>query len=269
MYKWGTDNINKYMSFIRNLESNGNKILLVFDGKPGKYKEKEIETRKLVAANAGRYADSLEVELSLQTDLSTDQQAIINDIIVVERKKASRPTKEGRQSLKRHFYEEKINMLKSSQEADDLLVALIKERDIDVIISGDTDLIRLEAAKILVPSEDDTFLELNYSNILTQLNISGEQFHEMCILTGGVASIEVKRNIDIRKAWTWIRIYGSIENLVMRHNDWWPCNWTILKRKIYELKMEIQSICVLDWILEEEKDRLDAWRSGKDVPYTY
>ena len=107
------------------------------------------------------------------------------------------------------------------------------------------------------------------NDILRELNITSLQFQEMCILTGGVASIEVKRRIDIRKAWTWIRIYGSIENLVMRHIDYWPCNLHTLKGEIYELNMSIQRTRVVDWVLEEERDRLEAWRSGGDVPYTY
>lgn len=268
IYKWGTESPNKYFEFVSELEALGNKVIFIFDGIPSKYKEPEIQTRKQVAAKAASYADSLESSLSEQLNLSSEQTAIITHTIQRERKKGMRPTKEERQSLKRCFYERKINMLKSAEEADELLVALMKNGDIDTIISGDTDLLRLGAERILVPTDESgsNFIELEHSKVLKRLNLNSQQFQEMCILTGGVQQIEVKRRVDIRKAWTWIRIFGSIEGIIENHKDYWPCHWPSVREAIENLRMPDN---VEDWIRKDDMILLEAWRKDLPMPYMY
>ena len=281
MYRWGTEpaSVAKYLDFIKQFEKNGNKVLFIFDGKPSKYKETEIETRRAVAHKAQEYVTSLSNSL-IEEDLTKEQQGIIHKIIKSEKKKAARPTKEQRQWLKRRFYEYKIHMLKSTEEADELLVSLQLNGLIDVIISGDTDLIRLGAQRLWVPIDSNSiygnncssihtgheFLEFGLTRVLKTLNLTEPQFQDMCILTGGVPQIAVQRHVDIRKAWSWIRVYGSIEGLIDKHPGYWPCDYSSIREKMAVLKSPGN---LDEWVREDERDRLEAWRKGEPPPYTY
>lgn len=268
IYRWGTDSPSKYIEFVNKLKQNKNRVLFVFDGKPSKYKEPEIETRRVAFAKATNYINSL--SNSLRDDILTqEQKTVINKVIRCEKKKAIRPTKEQRQALKRIFYEQKINMLKSTEEADELLVSLQLNNEIDVIISGDTDLIRLGAQRLWVPTDDigEQFIELGLDRVLKKLNMSEQQFQEVCVLTGGVPHIVVQRHVDIRKAWSWIRVYGSIRSLVEKHPGYWP--YDSMKELTQKLNSLVQPKFLTDWVREDEVDRLNAWRKGETAPYTY
>ena len=279
MYRWGTESSKKYFDFVQQFEKMGHKVLFIFDGKPSKYKEAEIETRRAVAHKAQAYVTSLSNSL-IEEELTKEQQGIIHKIIKSEKKKAARPTKEQRQWLKRRFYEHKIHMLKSTEEADELLVSLQLNGVIDVIISGDTDLIRLGAQRLWVPIDSNSidgnncssihtgheFLEFSLTRVLKTLNLTEPQFQDMCILTGGVPQIAVQRHVDIRKAWSWIRVYGSIEGLIDKHPAYWPCDYPSIREKIGELKSPAN---LDEWVREDERDRLEAWCKGEPPPYTY
>lgn len=268
IYRWGTESPGKYIEFVKKLGQNKNRVLFVFDGKPSKYKEPEIETRRAASAKASNYVNSLSNALT-EEHLTQEQKEVIYKVIKSEKKKAVRPTKEQRQALKRAFYEHKIHMLKSTEEADELLVSLQLNNEIDVIISGDTDLIRLGAQRLWVPTDDsgEQFIELGLDRVLKKLNMSEQQFQEMCVLTGGVPQIVVQRHVDIRKAWSWIRVYGSIRSLIEKHPGYWPHD--SMEELSEKLNALVQPKFLTDWVREDEVDRLLAWRKGEAPPYTY
>lgn len=269
-YKWGADSIEPYVEYVQKLTSNGNRVLFVFDGKPGEHKNKEVETRRAASTKATNYVSSLTASLLHENASFTEEQkAILQQTIRIESKKAIRPTKQQRQWIKRTFYEQKVFMLKSMEEADELLVALQQAGDIDVIISGDTDLIRLGAERLLVPLDEtaNTYLELGLQGVLKKLGMTCQQFQEMCVLTGGVPQIEVQRRVDIRKAWSWMKAFGSIDGLRRRQPAFWPCDWEAIRDGIKRLQTPL---VLRDWVREDEVDRLAAWRAGAlEAPYTY
>jgi 5'-3' exonuclease len=270
MYRWGTDDITRYLDFMKLLWSNDNKVLLVFDGKPGQYKVPEVEHRKAVAESAEKYAASLQESLR-SCDLSAQERTIIEAAICTNLKKAARPTKEKRQRLKKVFYQQLIPMLKSTEEADELLVALNKEGDIDIVISGDTDLIRLGVKCLWVPKDDSgyEYTELEYDKVIASLALTEDQFQDMCILTGGIPQILMNTRLDIRKAWSYIRLYGTLDRVARKHNKIFVESPSSLKQTLFEVKNSIHSNSVSMWLREDETDRLEAWRSGMPAPYKY
>jgi len=272
MHRWGTDDVQQYLDFINSMLVNNNRVLFVFDGKPSKHKETEIEQRRVAASAAEKYATSLQGAMAEPTaDFTKEQLQILNNTIDLQLKRAMRPTKEKRQQLKRLFYENLIHMLKSSGEADELLVALNKEDDVDILISGDTDLIRLGARRIWVPLNNDdgiNYLEFEYSMLLKALNLNERQFQEMCILTGGVPSVQVLKPVDIRKAWSNIRVYGTIQQFMFK-NGQEKLYTSTYDKEIIMNKKNINENMVKQWIREDEYDRLEAWRNGLPPPYKY
>lgn len=270
MYRWGTDNITRYLNFMNLLWSNDNKVLLVFDGKPGQYKVPEVERRKVVAETAEKYAASLQESLT-SSDLTSQQKTIIEAAISINLKKASRPTKEKRQRLKKVFYEQLIPMLKSTEEADELLVALNKEGDIDIVISGDTDLLRLGVKCLWVPKDEDgyEYTELEYHKVIQTLTLTDDQFQDMCILTGSAPQIHMNTHLDIRKAWSYIRLYGTLDRVARKHNKIFIGGQASLKQTLFEVKNSVYSNSVSQWLREDEADRLEAWRNGLPMPYKY
>lgn len=278
MYRWGVEDVNKYLRFVRQLESHGHRILFVFDGRPNKYKEKVIETRRSIIEKASANASSLqEVLASSEAEhFSEEHKWVLQKTIYIDSKRGTRPTKEQRQALKCKFYENKIHMLKSTEEADELLVSLQNNGHIDIIISGDTDLIRLGTERLWVPTDCDAmgvskFLEFGLTRILKTMNMTLMQFQDMCILTGGVPQIgNVQKEIEIKKAWSLIRIYGSIKGLIEKHPDMWPCEKGFLDKSRSILEETEKFLDNLHhWVREDERDRLDAWQQGAQPPYTF
>uniref|UniRef100_A0A6C0IC90 XPG N-terminal domain-containing protein n=1 Tax=viral metagenome TaxID=1070528 RepID=A0A6C0IC90_9ZZZZ len=269
LYRWGFAQ-ELYFSFIRTLQENGNKVLFVFDGKPGAKKEPELEERRRKMEKAEKYVLALEENMAASL-FDTQQTEILQKTIEVEKRKIRRPTKLERHTLKEAFYREGIPMLKSSEEADELLVALIRENDIDVIITGDTDIIRLGASRVWMPTNDSAtqFLEFNSAKLFKSLGITWTQFQEVCILCGGNSmGFDDTRKIDIRKAYNWIRVYGSIATIIKKHFEWWPCDFKDIHKRIAESIAFTKGICVEQWLREDEKDRLVAWRQDERMPYT-
>jgi 5'-3' exonuclease len=269
LYRWGfAPEI--YFNFIRTLQENGNRVIFVFDGKPGAKKEPELEERRRKFNAAEQYVISLEENMATG-NFDAQQTEILQRTVDVEKRKLKRPTKEERHSLKQAFYREWIPMLKSIEEADELLVALIRENDIDVVITGDTDIIRLGALRVWMPTNDNAtqFLEFNSAKLFKKLGITWEQFQEVCILCGGNGmGFDDTRRIDIRKAYNWIRVYGSIDGIIKRHFDWWPCDFRNIHERIADAIAFTKNNTVAQWVRDDEKDRLIAWRQGAQMPYT-
>lgn len=268
-YRWGfAPEI--YFNFIRTLQENGNRVIFVFDGKPSAKKDSELEERRRRFNAAEQYVISLEENMATG-NFNAQQTEILQRTVDVEKRKLKRPTKEERHFLKQAFYREGIPMLKSMEEADELLVALIRENDIDVVITGDTDIIRLGALRVWMPTNDKAthFLEFNSVKLFKTLGITWEQFQEVCILCGGNSmGFDDTRRIDIRKAYNWIRVYGSIDGIIKRHFDWWPCDFRSIHSRIADAIAFTKNNTVAQWVRDDEKDRLIAWRQGAQMPYT-
>ena len=110
---------------------------------------------------------------------------------------------------------------------------------------------------------------LEYDTVLRSLNLTEDQFQDMCILTGGIPQIRMNTRVDIRKAWSYIRLYGSLEKVAKKYDKIFVETLGSLKQTLFEVKNSINSNSVSMWLREDEADRVEAWRKGLPVPYTY
>ena len=76
-------------------------------------------------------------------------------------------------------------------------------------------------------------------------------------------------HLDIRKAWGYIRLYGTLDRVARKHNKIFIGGQASLKQTLFEVKNSVYSNSVSQWLREDEADRLEAWRNGLPMPYKY
>lgn len=262
LHKWAAEP-DKFIQWINQFDPT-TKLLFVFDGRPAPGKEIEIAERLEIKNIAEKTVINI-VSMLATTEMSLTQRIFLEKELVKEQKRAERPSKKKRHLLKSSLYDKGIPMLKSMGEADELLVALVKEGDIDIIITGDTDVIRLGGERVWIPTlyDDTQFNEYKLSTILQSLRLTNIQFQDLCILCG-IDCLRGSNSFEIKKSYNYISIYGSLENL--RTRQIWYCSDDIWKNIVYLKNLTVENN-VMMWVREDELERLVAWRENVPMPY--
>jgi len=158
--------------FNKTIELLENKIspLYVFDGKPPDIKKEILNARKQVRKKA------LE-KLSMATDEKTKIKYL---------KKAVNITKNHNEQCREMLNYMGIPYINADEEADKTLAYLCKNKMADGVLSEDMDILTLGSPILLrnLLSSRNGPLEINLENILNSLNLTMEQFIDLCILFG-------------------------------------------------------------------------------------
>lgn len=188
-----------------------NKLLFVLEGKAPEYKTQEINIRKQAKEVSTTrlnmlkkaYEEAIHVEakdmiLKRILELEKDSFTITYDII---------------QNFKKFLKSKDLQYVKSTSEADCLLIDLYYSNIIDVVLSNDMDYLVAGVQHMYIP-RNNKIEELYLNNILEFEEINIEQFKEACILAG----IDNDRIIvldDIYQCISFIRYYGSIQSMIL------------------------------------------------------
>ena len=99
-------------------------------------------------------------------------------------------------------------------EAETTCSDLCINKYVDGVMSEDTDVLAYGAPVFLtkVDTQTDTCVEINYSEILNLLEVSSEQFLDICIMCGTDYNKNIYK-IGPEKAYKYIKQYGSIDSL--------------------------------------------------------
>jgi hypothetical protein len=262
IYKWQGD-IEKIVSFIRMLQGNQHRVLLAFDGRAedGKLWEaqRRRDARDQELKNATAILSLLESEIDTLTE---DEKNILEKKASDHQKKGWSLTRDLRQALKQRLFEEKIPMVKAKGEADGLLAAASSCGHLDIILSGDMDLLAMGAKILWTPSENGyEFREYHRQTILEELDLSDWQFRSMCAICFTEASQE-QNMFDIYQAYQSIRVFKSLTKLQYKYPDWltvWPDDSHIFYRSIDQVE---------PWIRDDQMPIYTAFLECQPMPYT-
>jgi hypothetical protein len=262
IYKWQGD-VDKIVSFIRSLQSNHHRILLAFDGRAEDGKAWEAQRRRDVRSQELKTANAiLQLLESEQSTLTEDQRFLLEKKASDHQKKGWSLTKELRQSLKLRLFEEKIPMVKAKGEADGLLAASSSCGHLDLVVSGDMDLLAMGAKVLWTPLEDGyTFREYNRESILEELELTDWQFRSMCAICFTESS-EQQNKFDIYQAYQSIRVFKSLTTLQYKYPHWlqvWPTESHIFYRTIDQVD---------PWIRDDQLPIYKAFLDCQPMPYT-
>jgi len=260
IYKW-QGNVEKILQFIRQLQENKHRILLAFDGRAEDGKSWEAQRRRDIREQERKTASTL-YQLLEEDTLTDEQRTMIEKKALDHQKKGWSLTREVRQALKQRLFIEKIPMVKAKGEADGFLAAASACGDIDLVISGDMDLIVMGAKTVWTPSEDGfEFREYQRDHLLQELQLSDWQLRSMCAVCFTEAS-EEQNAIDIRQAYHSMKIYRSLTVLQEKHKDWlkvWPDDTHIFYRSVDQVE---------PWLNEDQIPIYTAFLNCEPMPYT-
>ncbi|XP_028779409.1 flap endonuclease 1 [Neltuma alba] len=189
---------------IRLLEA-GIKPVYVFDGKPPELKKQELAKRFSKRADAG-------------DDLSEAKETGTKEDIEKFSKRTVKVTKQHNEDCKRLLRLMGVPVVEAPSEAEAQCAALCKSGKVYAVASEDMDSLTFGAPKFLRHLMDPSskkipVMEFEVAKILEELNLTMDQFIDLCILSGCDYCDSI-RGIGGLTALKLIRQHGSIENIL-------------------------------------------------------
>jgi hypothetical protein len=261
MYKWQGD-IERILAFIRQLESNKHRVLIAFDGRAEEGKQWEAQRRRTAREEELKSADAIRAILeNPPEDMSEEQRQLLLKSQQEHQRRGWSISRELRTDIKRRFYEEKIPMVKAKAEADGLLAAMSANGILDVVISGDMDLLTMGAKSLWTPIDDGlSFREYVREDILQKLGLGDYQFRSMCAMCFTEATAE-PNIFDIRQAYQAMRLFRNLTTIQKKHPEWlkeWPNDSHIFYRSIEKAE---------PWLREDQLPIYKAFVECLPMPY--
>jgi|UniRef100_A0A6C0HEQ8 hypothetical protein len=262
IYKWQGD-IERIVQFIQTLQGNKHRIILGFDGRAEDGKQWEAQRRRNAREEEMKSAQNILTALDEATDeMSDEQRRFLEQKALEHQKRGWSITREIRTNIKKRFYEEKIPMVKAKSEADGLLASMAANGILDIVISGDMDLLAMGANVLWTPLDDGlSFNEYNRESIINKLSLGDYQFRSMCAMCFTEASAD-PTIFDIRQAYQAMRLFRSISVIQKKHSEWlktWPDQNHIFYRSIQNPE---------DWLREDQVLIYKAFINCDPMPYT-
>ena len=187
-----------------------NKLLFVLEGKAPEYKSEEIIIRKQAKEVSNNRLQLLKKAYEDPTNFEA-KDIIMKRIMELE-KDSFTITYDTIQEFKKFLRSKDLKYVKSTCEADTVLIDLYYANIIDTVLSNDMDYLVAGVKHMYVP-RNNNIEELLLNDILEFEEINSEQFKEACILAG----IDNDRIIvldNIYQCISFIRHYGSIQSMV-------------------------------------------------------
>ena len=260
MYKWQA-NHEKIVEFIERLQKAGHHIILVFDGRAADGKQWEAQRRRTAREEEQKAATKIMDEITKNEGLTNQQKTHLEKVAAEHLRRGWHLTKDIRHTVKRSFYRKGIPMVKASTEADGLLAALSNRGDVDIVISGDMDVLAMGTKLLYTPVGDGkNFMVFERETILQKLNLSDYQFRSMCAMCF-TEMREEQEFLDVRQAYQGLRVFRSFEVLKKKHPEWlkvWPDDQHIFYHSVDTLT---------EWLRDDQEVFYKAFLNGEKMPY--
>jgi 5'-3' exonuclease len=260
MYRWQGDS-QRVLDFIESLKPH--KTILIFDGRAPTDKQHEHDRRKQIREEDNTTAKQIRESLTTCTDLSEEQRAHLEKKAEEFEKRGWQNTKEIRHAFKTALYKAKVPLLKSKGEADPLLVGLATAGELDIVISGDMDLLVLGVPVLWCPiGTTNNFHTFNREKVLLDLGLTDLQFRSFCAMCC-TDYIHADQRLEILKAYQSMRVYKNIATIKEKHPNWlneWPT-------QSHPFLIGVGNPDL--WILDEQLSWYNAWKKGEEMPYLY
>lgn len=247
-----------YLRQIDMLQEYNIKPIYILDGKPPKEKSMTTLSRRKTKANNIQRLEELKQKLivdnsfSQKRKLSTDSALVANTILVdddttladssseedfktifdtrrnqellkeqIEKKERQilYPTKEDRELCKKLFELFGIDYIQSSSEADPIIYQLINDGEAHFAISKDYDILTYGTPTLITNLSFRQDAEMyNLDEVLQELNITYEEFMELCVMCGCDYVSNIK-GIGPKTALKYIKKHRTIKNAVDNLTD--------------------------------------------------
>lgn len=185
-----------------------NKLIFVFDGKPPSYKAKELEIRKAAKEFSDLRIQNLKDSL-INNSLNNETITLIQQRITELEKENWYLTYQVKQDFKEFLKSKNLMYIKSTSEADTLLIDLYFNNYIDAVLSNDMDYL-VAGIKIMYLPVKGQIKQIDLNEILDSEELNLEQFREVAILMG-IDNMRMFVVDDVSLAASFIRHYGSIQ----------------------------------------------------------
>lgn len=184
---------------------NGIKPVYVFDGKPPDLKSGELEKRKEARAKA-------------EADLKKAEESGATEEVEKFNKRLVRVTPKHNEEAKKLLSLMGIPYVEAPGEAEASCAALVKAGKVFATASEDMDSLTFGSSVVLrhltaSEAKKIPIKELNLSKLLGELDVSMEQFVDLCILCGCDYTDSIK-GVGYKRAHELIKKYGDIESIM-------------------------------------------------------
>lgn len=106
-------------------------------------------------------------------------------------------------------------VIESNTEAEKTCSMLCHENKVDMVLSEDTDVLAYNTPSIISKLSMGECTLMNMKDVLSELELTPDQFIDMCIVCGSDYS-QGLTGIGPVKAYKYIKIYNSIENIISK-----------------------------------------------------
>lgn len=173
--------------------------IYVFDGKPPEFKNKILQLRKNIKRKAYEKLETAETE----------------EDIIKYFKKTTSITKKQLDECKELLTLMGIPYIEAPEEADSQCAYLVKSGLADSVMTEDMDILTFGSKKIYrnLSSSKNKTLEIKLDNILKSIDLTYEQFIELCILFGCDYSDKIK-NIDSDTIYQYYYKFKNIDDTI-------------------------------------------------------
>lgn len=224
LYKFKTD-MNACVELFQKLTEAGHQCSLYVDGNPPKEKLEELAQRRQQREQAYQQAQALKVFLrDPEKSSSLDEQArkLIEKQIAAYEVESYSIKKETRENfLKRIKEETNIPIILCEGESDTALIQASLKGEIDIVVANDMDLFVGGVERLWIlgkTNADPLFLEFQRAAMTKAFGLYSKSWIDVAILAGYEKTPQLKRT-SVQQAITWIRYYGSMENLFSRRPE--------------------------------------------------
>ena len=223
LYKFKYD-LDACLKLFQSLQSAGHSLKVFVDGNPPKEKMEELANRRQQKEQAYKQAEALKAFLQdTEKSSALDEKArqLIEKQIQAYEVESYSIKKETRQSFLNKVKDANIPIELCEGEADTSLIHAAVKGEVDVIVANDMDLFVGGVERLWVlgkTNADPLFLEFNRTEITKQFGLHSKSWIDVAILAGYEKTPQLKR-ASVQQAITWIRYYGSLENLLARRSE--------------------------------------------------
>jgi 5'-3' exonuclease len=167
--------IDKLDSLLSIIHDSAQSCIFILDGKPTKERSTSLEGQRKKREEGYRVVESIE-EFLISGEVDNQQRKYLNKYVLELKNRIWSPSPSYIQTVIKTLPQYNIQI--SDIEADDVLANMYKSGEIDIVISPDSDLIRLGVTSLLRPQKDsDKCIYYDISIIYPQLALTEEQWN--------------------------------------------------------------------------------------------
>ena len=213
LYKYKSAYADMYPS-LKEMKDSGHTLLFVFDGKAPVEKEAEVKERREVRQGATEQAAALKEHLN-NTSISDRERKILEYSVARLEFQGWHMSREIRHEFQKELFKMGIPYVKAIHEADDVLTDLAMAKKLDIVVSTDMDFIISGVKRLWIPFRKsyDGFEEVYLDEVLDGEGLDQAGLLDAGILCG-VEPLRGRLNINSSTAFSWMRYYKNIENLL-------------------------------------------------------